>query len=322
MKSIWGFLKLRTLILFTVVLSFISEVHARITSNDVYEGQQLIRSSRHLDSLLQGHAYKAFIHPHTGVIYGASVPSNMTGIELRVVRLRSGSMRVRGLGYREFSIPRGVIETPYVKRLALVYQNLSNWSSYYYDVPGYSFITPVLGLLGYNALNLSATNLPELSLRASMKPISINFSGMIVPRGAQAKCVQFHLNGSIELSDMVLPNVCYTSTQGHFAVIIESKTPSLSPSPESSPQPIHKKKDHLRAWKIAVGSVVAGVAGLGLLGLIAYVFLRYRKRSNLVNMEKQAIEGENLRIEEVGNMRAPVAAEIRTRPALENEDFQ
>ncbi|ERN04242.1 uncharacterized protein LOC18432397 [Amborella trichopoda] len=319
MKSVWGLSKLTALSFLILALSISSEVQAR---NYVYEGQQSVMSSRHLDSLLQDNAYKALNPPLTGVVYEAPVPSNMTGIALGVVRLRSGSLRRRGYKYRDFSIPPGVVEKPYVKRIALVFQNLGHWSSSYYDVVGYSFVTPVLGLLAYNASDLLATNLPELDLRASIKPISIEFSMVRVPEGAKPKCAQFQLNGTITLNDLIAPNVCYTSTLGHFAVIYESKAPSPSPSPSPCPCPEPSpNKDNSRVWQIVLGSVVAGVGVLGLLGLMAYGWLQNRKKLNVVAMEKQADEGENLRIKVMGSTKAPVAAETRTRPALENEHF-
>jgi hypothetical protein len=48
------------------------------------------------------------------------------------MRLKSGSLRTRGVqNYKEFHIPIGVIEKPYVKRLVLVYQNLGIFSVLY-----------------------------------------------------------------------------------------------------------------------------------------------------------------------------------------------
>lgn len=78
---------------------------------------------------------------------------------------------------------------PYVERLALVYQNLGNWSLFYHPLPSYNYLALVVGLLAYDASNLSATNLPELDVRVSLDmPISIKFPDVkSVPDGSTAK---------------------------------------------------------------------------------------------------------------------------------------
>nr|CAD1817451.1 unnamed protein product [Ananas comosus var. bracteatus] len=128
--------------------------------------------ARSLDALLQDYAFRSFHHPHTGIIYDGTVPNNLTGIKIAASRLRNGSLKKRGFAnYKEFTIPTGIVVRPYVRRLVLVYQNLGNWSSFYYPLPGYTYLAPVLGLLAYDAANLSATHLPELDIVASNSPI-------------------------------------------------------------------------------------------------------------------------------------------------------
>ncbi|GAU16844.1 hypothetical protein TSUD_367920 [Trifolium subterraneum] len=145
-------------------------------------------SSKDLDTLLQDCAFKALSSPKTGLPYDAKVPNNLTSVKVSAMRLISGSLRTRGVqNYNEFHIPIGVIEKPYVKRLVLVYHNLGNFSEKFYPLPiGFSYLTPVLGLLSYSGVNLSATKLPQLDLRASVdKPISIKFSDVkSVPHGS------------------------------------------------------------------------------------------------------------------------------------------
>nr|GMD12316.1 uncharacterized protein LOC109173870 isoform X1 [Ipomoea batatas] len=134
-------------------------------------------SARSLDALLQEQAFRALVRPKTGVPYAGEAPSGLAGIGVSAVRLRSGSMRRKGFGnFKEFSVPVGVVAQPYVERLVLVYHNLGNWSDVYYPLPeGYVYLTPVLGLLAYDAANLSASELPELELRASENPMLIKF---------------------------------------------------------------------------------------------------------------------------------------------------
>nr|GMC88504.1 DUF1191 domain-containing protein [Ipomoea batatas] len=163
-----------------------------------------LAAARSLDALLQDYAYQAFgRRPKTGAVYEGSVPSNLTGIKVSALRLRSGSLRSKGVTYNEFEIPVEVRVHPYVKRLVLVYQNLGNLSMKYYPLSGYMYLAPVLGILAYDATNLSATNLQEWNITASDKPISIRFPDVkSVPGGSTAKCV------SIDLKAFLVVWVC------------------------------------------------------------------------------------------------------------------
>jgi len=284
-------------------------------------------SSRQLDSLLQAYAYLAFDHhPHTGTIYDAAVPSNLTGIKLAVVRLRSGSLRTRGVkSYKEFQIPSGVIIQPYVTRLAFVYHNLGNWSSVYYPLPGFTYLAPVLGLLAYRAANLTATNLNELDVVASKLPISIKFTDVkSVPSGLTAQCVLFDLDGLPEFRDLASDNVCSTYSQGHFSIVVNSTglapspAPSPGPSPGLVPGPGGGKSHKSGTWKIVAG-VVGGFVGLVLLALLVAWILRYRKNKKVAEMEQRAELGESLQMSRVGATQAPVASGTRTQPVLESE---
>lgn len=299
-------------------------------------------SSRSLDALLQDYAYRAFVKPRTGTPYDGNVPSNLTGIKVSALRLRSGSLKSKGVeSYKEFDIPTGVVVQPYVERLVLVYQNLGNWSDFYYRLPDYSFLTPVLGLLAYDASNLSAKDLPELDIRASDKPILIKFSQVnSVPDGSSAMCVWFDLDKFPEFSNLTSGNVCSTMRQGHFAIVGKGIAPAPSPAPFfapvspplTSPPQLNtppagggagggrggKDKNKSKVW-IIVGSVVGGFALLVLLGLLAICLRRYKHKNKMQQMEKAAEAGEALHMASVGNTRAPVAMGTRTQPMLENE---
>ncbi|KAF8407449.1 hypothetical protein HHK36_006582 [Tetracentron sinense] len=78
--------------------------------------------ARILDSLLQDYAYRALVHPNTGIPYAGNVPSNLTGIKVSAMRLRSSSLTTRGLqSYKEFiMISLGILVEPNVERLVLV----------------------------------------------------------------------------------------------------------------------------------------------------------------------------------------------------------
>lgn len=287
-------------------------------------GAQSTGSARALDALLQDYAYQAFKalnKPKTGIPYDGAVPLNLTGIGLSALRLRSGSLRSRGVTmYKEFEIPKGVVVTPYVERLIFVYQNLGNLSSVYYPLPGYAYLAPVLGLLPYDASNLSATNLPELHINASDKPISIKFQGVSsVPAGSVAKCVWFDLDGFPNFSNAVSGNICSTAQEGHFGIVVESNAPAPSPPPSVVPRPSGGEKGGTSKVWIIVGSVVGGLALLVLLAFLVLWLRKYKRRKKMQQMEKAAEVGEALRMTSVGNTKAPAAMVTRTQPIIENE---
>ena len=289
---------------------------------------QSTNSARALDALLQDYAYRAFVLPRTGIPYDGIVPSNLTGIKITAMRLRSGSLKSRGVRmYKEFGIPEGVVVQPYVERVVLVYQNLGNWSRRYYPLPGYTYIAPVLGLLAYDASNLSATNLPELDIMASGNPLNISFLNVrSAPDGSIAKCVWFDLHGFPSLSNVTSGNVCSTIQQGHFSIVVESLAPSPAPvSPTPSPPNVGpgpsgggKKKNSKKVWPI-IGSVLGGLLLLVLLSFLILWAQKLKQRKKVQQMERAAEVGESLQMTMVGETKAPAAMVTRTQPTLENE---
>ncbi|GAB2272061.1 hypothetical protein Dimus_006881 [Dionaea muscipula] len=276
-------------------------------------------SPRALDALLQDYAYRAFIHPKTGVVYDGTVPANLTGIRVAALRLRNGSLRMRGVkSYKGFEIQAGVLVEPYVKRLVLVYQDLGNWSDVYYPLSGHTYLAPVLGLLAYDAANLTATNLPELDLRASLNPILVHFTNAKpVPDGVAAKCVTLDLQGSINFSKVSSTNTCSAVGQGHFALVAEATAPS--PAPASTPSPSGREKKHGRgklstAWVIVIG-VVGGLVLVILLGLMI-LCVKHKNKKHIQRMERAAENNEALQITPVGRLRLPAASGTRTHPSL------
>lgn len=291
--------------------------------------------ARALDVLLQDYAYRAFVRPRTGIPYDGTAPLNLTGIKISAMRLRAGSLRNRGVqSYKEFEIPMGVSVNPYVERLVLVYQNLGNWSTTYYALPGYMFLTPVLGLLAYDAANLSARNLPELNVRATGNPILIHFSdAKSAPAGFLPKCVWINLNGTVNFSSPISGNTCSTVDQGHFSMVVESIAPAPAPvSPAPSPtsggggaapnaRPPNQgkvKSSKSKVW-IIVGSVLGGLVIFTLLGLLVVWTRKFKQRKKMQQMERAAEVGEVLQMTPVGPTKAPAAMITRTPPVLETE---
>nr|GMC84159.1 uncharacterized protein LOC109158761 [Ipomoea batatas] len=262
-----------------------------------------LAAARSLDALLQDYAYQAFgRRPKTGLVYEGSVPSNLTGIKVSALRLRSGSLRSKGATYNEFEMPVEVRVHPYVKRLVLVYQNLGNLSMKYYPLSGYMYLAPVLGILAYDATNLSATNLQEWNITASDKPISIRFPDVkSVPGGSTAKCVSIDLKGSVNFSNVLSDNICTTFQQGHFSIVVDSEG---------------KKSKKVG---IIVGSVVGGLALLVLLAFLIVWVCKYKRKKKMQQMERASEVGEALQMTRVGSTKAPAATVTRTQPTLETE---
>ncbi|KAJ7959971.1 Protein of unknown function (DUF1191) [Quillaja saponaria] len=284
-------------------------------------------SARSLDALLQDYAFRAFFQPKTGISYDGKVPSNLTGIRVSAMRLRSGSLRIRGVhSYKEFQIPIGVVEQPYVERLVLVYHNLGNWSNVIYPLPGFSYLAPVVGLLTYNAVNLSATDLPELDIRASDKPILIKFPDVkSPPYGFSPKCVSFDLHGSLQFDKLLPGNVCSTIKQGHFSIVVESTALSPAPAAAASPTPSatgdgegKNGKGKTMVWLI-VGCLVGGSVLLILFVLLVRRARGWRSGKKIKQMERVADTNEALQMTSVGNTKAPQAVGTRTRPILEDD---
>ncbi|CAD6268574.1 unnamed protein product [Miscanthus lutarioriparius] len=283
-------------------------------------------AARALDAALQDYAFRALsARPRTGIVYNATVPANLTGIAASALRLRSGSLRRRGFaGYFQFAVPPGVVVQPHVERVVLVYHDLGNWSERYYPLPaGYTYLAPVLGLLAYDASNLSAVGLPELSIVALGSPISVAFSGVrAVPAGDTApRCVVFDSNGVPQFRDLEGTNVCTTYRQGHISIVVNSS--EIAPAPPGAiappiPPEGGGKKGSSDAWKIAVG-VVGGAATLGLLAALLLCLVRYKRDKKLQLMEWNAEVGETLRMAQVGRTQAPVAMGTRTQPVIEND---
>ncbi|GLJ23973.1 hypothetical protein SUGI_0455690 [Cryptomeria japonica] len=293
-----------------------------------------------VDNILQDYAFRAinFTHPRTGIIYEGTVPANLSGIKVDGVRLRSGSLRRRGYLYNEFTMPTGIVVSPYVERLVLVYQNFQNLSSLYYSTPEFQLVAPILGLLAYDASNLNATNPQELSFIATESPISIRFSNVSSTKGSTPRCIFYNLNGTVSLSNVSSTNVCSSNSQGHFSLVIESVAPAPAPSPVTPPSPpspsggvpptmpttpssglVPPPGKTSQTWKVAVGSSIGGVAAAVLVGILCFGFLKYREKSQIEHMELQAEQAETLQTSVVGGNRTLIAGGTRTQPMLENE---
>ncbi|XP_042505660.1 uncharacterized protein LOC122082263 [Macadamia integrifolia] len=262
-----------------------------------------------LDVLLQQYAYKALVRPHTAILYKASLPAKFSGMKTSVIRFRSGSLWARGANVSAFRLPPRIISQPFVKRLAIVYQNLGNWSSNYYSVPGYSLVTPVIGFRVYDASNLSSKTISSLNLNVTRDPISVHFPQFQLPPGSNSttvRCVTFNLDGTVSLSKMTIPNVCFTHNQGHFSIVVEQPKMNVSKA--------------RRLWKLWKWWVIGlcGFVGLVLGFVVAMLVVRLKKAKKFLKMERKADQGESFKTIWIGPNKMPSAAVTRTHPVLEN----
>lgn len=247
------------------------------------------------------------------MLYEVSLPRNLTGIRASVLRLRSGSLWIRGANISSIHIPPGSLPVPSVRRLVIVYHDLGNRSSSYYNVPGYSLVAPVVGCLAYDASNVSSGIMSDLELALPAGDrILVAFPEVKLPEGMNSaiKCATFGRNGSVHLDDMVSKNICAAGSTGHFTIVV----PSVPPG--SSPPSVEQKTE--RRWKVWVIASACGVVGLVLVGLVGLGIFRLVRNKKMEDMESQAEEGEGLGTTWVGGSKMPSAAMMRTQPVIED----
>ncbi|OIT31330.1 PREDICTED: uncharacterized protein LOC109208836 [Nicotiana attenuata] len=273
-----------------------------------------VRGSSHtldrdlLDSFIHDYAIKNMTKRYTGKLYNISLPTNFSGMETSIIRFRSGSFWRKGAKFSFFHIPPSVLPWPFVKRFDIIYENLGNWSSKYYDVPNYTFVTPVIGFLAFDA-NRSRENYGMVELNIMANHILVHFPHISLPqdqnKNVTMKCVRFVTNGSIEFSNVTMNNSCISRGQGHFSIVI----PSLKPEEKE------KKRGQWKWWVIGFGVGVVGLILLIFIGILVYKCVRLKRRKK---MERQSEKSEALDTVWVGNSRMPSASGIRTQPVLEN----
>ncbi|KAL4562634.1 hypothetical protein LXL04_026662 [Taraxacum kok-saghyz] len=258
-----------------------------------------------LDEFFQDHAKKSIPkHPHVGTLYKVSLPSNFAGMEASVVHLQSSSVWAEGADLGYFHVPSRIIAEPNVTWLDLVFSNLGNWSSYYYSMPDYTFVTPILGFSAYGVTYTKNQNgdftstTTKLKLALVRRPIMVQFPSLWLPKG---KCAKFYSNGSTTITNMSLSRTCDAWDQGFFAVVVRGP-------------PSHH---HIwRWWVIGFG---IGSIGLMLCGFVLFKVMRYFEMRKIQIMELQAEKNEVLDTTYVGHSRMPSAFGIRTQPVLEND---
>ncbi|KAK4339352.1 hypothetical protein RND71_040814 [Anisodus tanguticus] len=228
-------------------------------------------------------------------------------MEGSIVRFRSGHFWRKGANFSFFNIPPSVLPWPFVKRFDIIYENLGNLSSKYYVVQNYTFVTPVIGFLAYDATR-SKENYGMIELHIMANHIFVHFPQKSLPqdnnKNVTMKCVRFATNGTIEFSNVTMNNTCISEGPGHFAIVI----PSLKPEDK-------KKKGKWKWWVIGFGVGIVGLILLIVMGTLICKCITLKKRGN---MERQSEKNEALDTVWVGNSRIPSASGIRTQPVIEN----
>ncbi|KAI3421477.1 uncharacterized protein J3R85_012307 [Psidium guajava] len=258
-----------------------------------------------LDASVESSAFQTLVlrRPRTGALYKALLPANLSGMEVSVIRLRSRTLWREGTNFSGFTIPPRTLPVPRVKRLAIVYQNLGNWSSQYYSLPGYSLITSVVGFKVYDVSDIHSNSIIKLGLNTSGDPISIHFHAPVVDphwKTSTGKCAAFYANGTVHFSAMGSAYTCYARDQGRFSIILPSET---------------KKRKQGNYWVIGLA---LGFVGMALICSVGFVLLRMSRSKKVEVMERRADEGELFKTIWVGGSKMPSATVTRTPPVLEN----
>ncbi|KAI3713558.1 hypothetical protein L1987_72137 [Smallanthus sonchifolius] len=253
-----------------------------------------------LDVILHEHAFKALLSQQrykTGTVYAVKLPANLSGMDVSYIRFRSKTLWRKGANFSSFQIPSRTLPMPFVKRIVIMFQDLGNLSSQFYNntVPGYSLVSSVVGFRVYDASNPTTTNARKIDFNTSDNaPISVHFPSLKFPRGA--KCASFGgSNGEFSLSDMSVGHVCYTRNYGRFFVVIPKR-----------------KKRGGRVWWGVGGGVMA-------ISFVGIMLVKIMKVKRLDEMEMQMEEGSmDLETVWIGYNKMPCATITRTHPNLES----
>ncbi|KAK7271550.1 hypothetical protein RJT34_27533 [Clitoria ternatea] len=281
---------------------------------------QSVKSAHVLDLIIRDHTFKALNKDlRTGTPQSVNLPANLSGIGVDAVRFRCGSLRRYGAHLKEFNLGIGVTVHPCIERVMLIRQNMGfNWSSIYYanyDLSGYQLVSPIVGLLAYNADDddANSSNPFQLGIVTGEKPMIIDFTNATRKEkglnNVKPLCASFEGDGRMTVAKPYpsRPFVCVAKRHGHFGLVVES------------PPDLFKNKP-ISQWKVAVGSTIGAALGAFLLGLLLVAMLvRVKKRSRMVEMERRAYEEEALQVSMVGHVRAPTAPGTRTTPVIEHE---
>ncbi|GKU87997.1 hypothetical protein SLEP1_g2313 [Rubroshorea leprosula] len=264
-----------------------------------------------LDALIRLYVNQTLSMHRKGTLYSVPLPSNFSGVNASALWLSSRGFRRKGANIGFVTIPPAVRTAPSVKRIAVVYQNLGNLSSKYYQISGYNLVAPVIGFKAYDASNIISFGDQELAFKVTADPISIHFPGAAEAQNRTLQCVKFGNNGSVQyVGNMTQPNVCTTKETGHYSLVIVSSPPVIvSSPPTASPE----KKGRLWRWWVIWFPV--GFIGLVSLILVGVLVVKLVRRWRIRKMEKES-EKEEPALMELLNFMYSNSLSVTTAPAL------
>ncbi|KAG5021788.1 hypothetical protein JHK85_018130 [Glycine max] len=272
-------------------------------------GSQSYYDHESLDDFLCKQANKETERPRTGVVYNVSLPSNFTGMEVSVVRLHRFSLWSRGMNYSFFSLPPRILPQPNEKRITILFENLGNWSSHYFNVPNHTIVAPVFGVMAYNSSEKVLVD-EKINFTTHGDPIRIRFPHV----GQHGKndtpiCAEFSAGELVKFKNMTEPYVCEVYSQGHYTLVVPS-----FPSPKEPNSRSHSK----RFTKWWVLGFVIGFVGLVILVLSLLALVKEAKKRRIRKMERNSEGGELFDTFWIGETKLPSASMLRTQPTLEN----
>lgn len=284
--------------IFFFSLLMLTSMVPRGSSNGLYDSESL-------DRLFHNYANGTiFSRNHTGLRYKIILPSNYTGVHLTVIRVRSGRLFERGLNISSIQIPPKVMPVPYIKRIALVYENLGNLSSSYFKAPNHKVVANVIGFHVYDATDTTSLGDEKLGFNVVNDPILIEFPPIKSKhKQVTRKCAEFVHDKSPVITDMV-GDKCAVRHGGHFSVVVPLRRV--------------KKRRRMMGW---VAGTLAAVVGTFVVGCCAVVIVKCLGRRKIRKMQQEAEKEVALEATWISDeSKMPTASPVRTKPALEHRD--
>ncbi|XXG77654.1 hypothetical protein AAC387_Pa08g1764 [Persea americana] len=291
---------------------------------------------RLLDSVVRDHAFQCYADHQstkTALLYPVPLPPSLPGVRAHTARYRTGSLRRYGAQIHEFRLSPGTNVRPHVERVVLVRESWAlPWSSSLYNISGFRLLSPVLGILAYDAgrrKNSSRTP-SELEIFVERRPISIDFSNISSTpsssdssssSGVRLLCAYFDVHGKVRVYDpsMAMLKVCDGFREGHYALVMEGLKEEKKKERKKKKKKMGGDGDGFeKKWRVVIGSsVVGGALVVVLLGLLCVALVEMRKKREMEEMERKAYEEEALQMALVGHFIAPTARGTRTLPSID-----
>ncbi|XP_065864382.1 uncharacterized protein [Euphorbia lathyris] len=277
----------------------------------IVHASSIYNNSSSLDATFRDFAAKTLTEKSvTGTLLNVSLPTNFSGIQVTVIRLRSATFWAKGTNFSSFYIPPGVLPFPFAKRFVIVYQDLGKLSDQFYNVPGYSLAAPVIGFMAYDATNLSVLG-NDTKLNVINHQILVQFSEITPKDGnfSGLKCVKFGEGGLIQLSNIGDGNKCSSGSNGHFSVVVPDEEEVGS-----------RKKKRISKRRKSIIVIVSCCVGVILVVMILVSIYQLIRQNKIRKMEGESEKGEAFDTTWVGASKMPCASMVRTQPVLEHDE--